>query len=165
MLVDAEYAELFRAIRADIPKVTHVLVYGGEPLEGQESVEKLTASAGHRTTRARRRGGRDDDLHVGHHRQAEGRCCERTADPLRPSPLLGLIGYAPDDVYITTGPLYHSGPGGFMGHRPSARPDRWSCSASSIRRIGCASSTTTASRPTFSAPTPIRMICYAARPR
>ena len=25
------------------------------------------------------------------------------------------IGYRPDDVYLTTGPLYHSGPGGFMG--------------------------------------------------
>ena len=29
--------------------------------------------------------------------------------------MLQLIGYTPDDVYITTGPLYHSGPGGFMG--------------------------------------------------
>ena len=29
--------------------------------------------------------------------------------------LLALIGYTPDDIYITTGPLYHSGPGGFMG--------------------------------------------------
>ena len=28
--------------------------------------------------------------------------------------LLQLIGYQPDDVYITTGPLYHSGPLGFM---------------------------------------------------
>ena len=29
--------------------------------------------------------------------------------------MLQFIGYRPDDVYITTGPLYHSGPGGFMG--------------------------------------------------
>ncbi len=28
--------------------------------------------------------------------------------------MLRLIGYLPDDVYLTTGPLYHSGPGGFM---------------------------------------------------
>ncbi len=27
---------------------------------------------------------------------------------------MGHIGYVPDDVYITTGPLYHSGPGGFF---------------------------------------------------
>jgi acyl-CoA synthetase (AMP-forming)/AMP-acid ligase II len=29
--------------------------------------------------------------------------------------LVQLIGYQPDDVYLTTGPLYHSGPLGFMG--------------------------------------------------
>ena len=29
--------------------------------------------------------------------------------------MVQLIGYTPDDVYIPTGPLYHSGPGGFMG--------------------------------------------------
>ena len=29
--------------------------------------------------------------------------------------MLQFIGYTPDDVYLTTGPLYHSGPGGFMG--------------------------------------------------
>jgi len=29
--------------------------------------------------------------------------------------LVQLIGYKPDDVYLTTGPLYHSGPLGFMG--------------------------------------------------
>ena len=28
---------------------------------------------------------------------------------------LALVGYNPDDVYLTTGPLYHSGPLGFMG--------------------------------------------------
>ncbi len=41
----------------------------------------------------------------------------RTAagDPAQGAALLALIGYTTDDVYITTGPLYHSGPGGFMG--------------------------------------------------
>ena len=29
--------------------------------------------------------------------------------------LLRFVGYRPDDIYLTTGPLYHSGPGGFMG--------------------------------------------------
>src|SRR6516164_2810646 len=29
--------------------------------------------------------------------------------------LIGLIGYAPDDIYLTSGPLYHSGPLAFMG--------------------------------------------------
>ena len=29
--------------------------------------------------------------------------------------LVSLLGYRPDDIYITSGPLYHSGPGAFMG--------------------------------------------------
>jgi fatty-acyl-CoA synthase/long-chain acyl-CoA synthetase len=29
--------------------------------------------------------------------------------------LITLLGYRPDDIYITSGPLYHSGPGAFMG--------------------------------------------------
>jgi len=29
--------------------------------------------------------------------------------------LLNLFGYRPDDIYITSGPLYHSGPSAFMG--------------------------------------------------
>src|SRR5262249_31006574 len=28
--------------------------------------------------------------------------------------LIVFIGYQPDDIYITSGPLYHSGPGSFM---------------------------------------------------
>ena len=29
--------------------------------------------------------------------------------------LLNLLRYRPDDIYITSGPLYHSGPGAFLG--------------------------------------------------
>ena len=28
--------------------------------------------------------------------------------------MIELIGYTPDEIFLTTGPLYHSGPGGFM---------------------------------------------------
>ncbi|MHB1784756.1 MAG: class I adenylate-forming enzyme family protein, partial [Acidimicrobiales bacterium] len=35
-------------------------------------------------------------------------------DPTQVAALVGHVGYRPDDVYLTTGPLYHSGPGGFM---------------------------------------------------
>ena len=57
---------------------------------------------------------RSDDLHVGHDGTAEGRRALRRSSPTAIVPLLALIGYVPDDVYLTTGPLYHSGPGGFM---------------------------------------------------
>ena len=39
----------------------------------------------------------------------------RAGNPEQTAAMLQFIGYSPDDVYLTTGPLYHSGPGGFMG--------------------------------------------------
>lgn len=69
-----------------------------------------------------------------------------------------LIGYCADDVYITTGPMYHSGPGGWlrMAHRYGQTvvvqrrfdPAKW---LGLVESYGVTS--------TFSAPTPIRMIC------
>ncbi len=72
--------------------------------------------------------------------------------------MVQLLGYTPDDVYITCGPLYHSGPGGFaalafaMGqtvvvqHKFDA--EDW------LRLIDTYKCTST-----FAAPTPIRMVC------
>jgi acyl-coenzyme A synthetase/AMP-(fatty) acid ligase len=63
-----------------------------------------------------------------------------------------------DDVYLTTGPLYHSGPGGFaavahaLGNTVVVQhkfdPEDW------LRLVQTYRVTTT-----FTAPTPIRMIC------
>jgi acyl-CoA synthetase (AMP-forming)/AMP-acid ligase II len=39
----------------------------------------------------------------------------RAADPSTAAALIGFIGCAPDDIYLTSGPLYHSGPLAFMG--------------------------------------------------
>ena len=64
----------------------------------------------------------------------------------------------PEDVYLTTGPLYHSGPGGFatlahaMGNTIVVQrkfdPEDW------LRLLQTYRVTTT-----FTAPTPMRMIC------
>jgi fatty-acyl-CoA synthase/long-chain acyl-CoA synthetase len=72
--------------------------------------------------------------------------------------LLALIGYQPDDVFLTTGPLYHSGPGGFLavahalGNTAVIQrkfdPEDW------LRLVDAHRVTTT-----FSAPTPIRLVC------
>jgi len=73
-------------------------------------------------------------------------------------PLLRHIGFQEDDVYVTTGPLYHSGPGGFLqiaqlfGNTAVVQrkfdPEDW------LRLVQKYRVTTT-----FSAPTPIRMVC------
>jgi fatty-acyl-CoA synthase/long-chain acyl-CoA synthetase len=80
------------------------------------------------------------------------------ANPQQAAALLGLIGYTPDDVYIPTGPLYHSGPGGFLGIAQALgqttvlqrkfNPEDW------LRLVETYRVTST-----FSAPTPIRMVC------
>jgi len=79
-------------------------------------------------------------------------------DPSVAAGLLGLIGYVPDDVYLPTGPLYHSGPGGFMAGAQALGqtivlqrkfdPEDW------LRLVDKYKVSST-----FSAPTPIRMVC------
>jgi len=81
-----------------------------------------------------------------------------TGDPAQVRSLVDLIGYTPEDVYLTTGPLYHSGPGGFaaiaaaLGNTVVVQrrfdPEDW------LRLVDAHRVTTT-----FSAPTPIRMVC------
>jgi acyl-CoA synthetase (AMP-forming)/AMP-acid ligase II len=71
--------------------------------------------------------------------------------------LFGLIGYQPGDVYLTTGPLYHSGPLGFMAPAQLVggtvviqrrfEPEDW------LRLVERHRVTST-----FSAPTPIRRV-------
>jgi len=54
---------------------------------------------------------RDDDLHLRHNRQAE-RCfasVERKQVNKEPR-CLRTLATGPYDIYLTTGPLYHSGP-------------------------------------------------------
>src|SRR5262245_12657614 len=162
--VDADQAELFAGIRAAIPKVREVAVYGaGAPAAGQldarrwldqgEDSEPVAAeieastmiytsgTTGHPKGAVRRGGG----------------------DPDQTRALMALIGYQPEDVYLSTGPLYHSGPGGFMGiafalgntvvlQRKFDAED-W------LRLVQTHRVTTT-----FSAPTPIRLICSLPEP-
>jgi fatty-acyl-CoA synthase/long-chain acyl-CoA synthetase len=79
-------------------------------------------------------------------------------DPEQSLKLLTLIGYQADDVYIPTGPLYHSGPSGFLAIATNLGntaiiqrtfdPEDW------LRLVDKHRVTST-----FSAPTPIRRIC------
>ncbi len=82
----------------------------------------------------------------------------RVRDQPAAAALLGLLGYRGDDVYLTSGPLYHSGPGAFMGAalafgqtivvQRRFDPRDW------LRLVDAYQVTST-----FSAPAPIRMVC------
>ena len=159
--VDAEYAPLFERVRADIPKVTDILVFDGPAPAGMTAVDELVAAAPTEPppdvadTEA---AGATMIYTSGTTGKPKGALRRNAADPNQMGAMLEFIGYRPDDVYITTGPLYHSGPGGFMGIamvlgqtvviQRKFDPEDW------LRLLQTYRATST-----FAAPTPIRMIC------
>jgi fatty-acyl-CoA synthase/long-chain acyl-CoA synthetase len=79
-------------------------------------------------------------------------------DPEQVRALTSFIGYRPDDVYLSTGPLYHSGPGGFMGlayaFGQTVVLQRKFDAEDWLRLVAKHRVSST-----FSAPTPIRLVC------
>ena len=157
--VDAEQAGLFARIAYAIPRVRHVIVFGGRPGPGMLSAEALLARS--RDTEP------EVDIPAGipstmlYTSGTTGRpkgALRLPSDPAHTRPLLELVGHRPDDIYLTTGPLYHSGPLGYLAinHRLGATavlqrrfdPEDW------LRLVARYRVSTT-----FSAPTPIRLIC------
>ncbi len=152
---DVEYAPMFARIRDDIPQVSEVVVFGGSPLEGQMAEGDLLGadsepgSVGVQAATMIYTSGTTG--------KPKGAVKSRLGSVEQLGGLLGLIGYTADDVYLTCGPLYHSGPGGFasiahvlgntvvLQHRFD--PEDW------LRLLDTHRVTTT-----FSAPTPIRMV-------
>lgn len=155
IFADAAYVGLLERIADLIPQVKKVVIFGGSPGVGHVTHDDFCGS--------------DDSLVdpeegiAGTMTYTSGttgnpKGAVRTSrDPKLTVGLMELLGYAPGDVYVTCGPLYHSGPGGFAGmahaigntivlqHKFGAEDwlrliDKYKCSS------------------TFSAPTPIRMV-------
>ncbi len=163
VFIDAEFADLITRVRDEIPKVANVLVFDGDAPDSMTAVDALIDAAP--TTTFEREGAGDDDgagatmtYTSGTTGKPKGAFRRRPNDPRAGAALMQHIGYRPDDVYLTTGPLYHSGPGGFaasaisMGQTVVLQrkfdPEDW------LRILETHRATST-----FSAPTPIRMIC------
>jgi long-chain acyl-CoA synthetase len=155
--VDAEFADLVNGVRGDTPKVREVLVFDGgdadaliaaapddepEPPPADQPAATMIYTSG--TT--------------GH---PKGALRRGAGDPAQGAALIALIGYRPDDIYLTTGPLYHSGPGGFMSvaHTLSNTVvlQRKFDAEDWLRLVD-----THRVSSTFAAPTPIRMVCNVA---
>ena len=153
VVVDAEYASLIEQARPT-SKVRDVLTFDGDGslearLDGYptENVEPVEGSVGTTMTYTSGTTGKP---------KGAVRAAIQNQD--QASALVQLIGYQPDDVYVTTGPLYHSGPGGFavlslmLGNTIVVQhkfdPEDW------LRLVDTYKVTTT-----FTAPTPIRMVC------
>jgi acyl-CoA synthetase (AMP-forming)/AMP-acid ligase II len=154
---DVEQAPMFASIRGDLPSVEQLLVFDGAPLEGMQSADALIAAASTEPL-PEVEPGATMIYTSGTTGKPKGAFRRGAGDPTQVAALLQLIGYMTDDVYITTGPLYHSGPGGFMGIaqvlgqsvvvQRKFDPEDWLRLVDSYRVSS-----------TFSAPTPIRMVC------
>jgi acyl-CoA synthetase (AMP-forming)/AMP-acid ligase II len=158
--VDAEFAPLFERVREAIPKVPEILVFDGPAAAAMTAVDELIGAAptSPPATPEAAETGATMIYTSGTTGKPKGALRRNAADPTQAAAMLQFIGYTPDDIYLTTGPLYHSGPGGFMGIAMALGqtvvlqrkfdPEDW------LRMLQTYKATST-----FSAPTPIRMIC------
>ncbi|MGZ4762230.1 MAG: class I adenylate-forming enzyme family protein [Ilumatobacteraceae bacterium] len=158
--VDAEFAPLFERIRGDLPKVRQFLVFDGEVPAGMIDADAAMAAASPSEPEvpASTEAGATMIYTSGTTGKPKGAFRRGGGNTAPALGLLMLIGYTPNDVYIPTGPLYHSGPSGFMAGAQALGqtvvlqrhfdPVDW------LRLVDKYKVTST-----FSAPTPIRMVC------
>ena len=158
--VDAEFAPMFERIRGELPQVQQYLVFDGVVPEGMIDVDAHIAAASPEPPAV------PDGVEPGSTMiytsgttgKPKGALRRGNAGAAQAAAMMAFIGYTPDDVYIPTGPLYHSGPGGFLGIAQALgqttvlqrkfNPEDW------LRLVETYRVTST-----FSAPTPIRMVC------
>ena len=158
--VDADFAELFAAIHERTPRLHTVLVFDGPALSGQLQAEPLLerAQAGELDAGVEPGSGGTMIYTSGTTGKPKGAVRENVGDPDQIARMIDYYGYRPDDVYLSTGPLYHSGPSGFMAIaqmlgntvvlQKKFHPEDW------LRLVDKYRVTST-----FSAPAPVRMIC------
>ena len=158
VLLDAEFVPLFEGMHEQIPRVAHVLVFAGEPGTDMQRIEPLMAQASDTPVEAEVFSGSSMIYTSGTTGKPKGAVRHNAGSQEQQMAMLAHIGYQPDDVYITTGPLYHSGPGGFLaiatvlGNTSILQrdfdPEDWLRLVAKYRVSS-----------TFAAPTPIRRIC------
>ncbi len=158
--VDAEHAPMFATLRGSLDRLRQVIVFGGPAPDGMLGEEFVAAaSADPPPDPAGENGSATMIFTSGTTGKPKG--AVRTARAAADATLIGLIvliGYTPDDVYLTSGPLYHSGPWGFMNGalalgqtvvlQRKFDPEDW------LRLVD-----TYQVSSTFAAPAPIRMVC------
>jgi acyl-CoA synthetase (AMP-forming)/AMP-acid ligase II len=116
--VDVDHAPMFAALRDRLEKVRHIIAVGGSP--GSTAPEGMLTDADVMAAPASAPDVEDADaggtmIYTSGTTGKPKGAVRPTQDPASIGALLGLLGYRPDDVYITAGPLYHSGPSAFLG--------------------------------------------------
>ena len=159
--VDAEYAHLFAVPdgqSASQGSLQHVLVYGGPAPDGMLGEDVVASASAEPPEEVEQGMGGATMIYTSGTTGKPKGAVRYTRDEASIIALIMFIGYQADDIYITSGPLYHSGPGAFMaiGHalgqtailQRKFDPEDW------LRLVDKYKVTST-----FSAPALIRMIC------
>ncbi len=114
--VDYEYAPMFAAFGGQLEKVRHVIAVGGPAPEGMLGDADIAAASADPPDVGDATGGGGTMIYTsGTTGKPKGAVRKGPPDPEVLGALLNLFGYRPDDIYLTSGPLYHSGPSAFMG--------------------------------------------------
>ena len=162
--IDGDYVELFTEIRGSCPNLREILVFDGTPATGMKDADVLIAdaSADEPAVEAARDTAGTIIYTSGTTGKPKGAMRRGGGDPKTSIGLMKLIGYTHDDIYLTTGPIYHSGPGGFMGIAYALGQtvvlQRKYDAEDWLRLIDQFKVTSS-----FAAPTPVRMACNLPR--
>jgi acyl-CoA synthetase (AMP-forming)/AMP-acid ligase II len=157
-LADAEYAHLFARGDGKPGSLRHVVVYDGHPIPGTVGEEVFESAPAEAPASAEDPDAGATMIYTSGTTGKPKGAYRRPRDEASAVALIGLIGYTPDDIYLTSGPLYHSGPWGFMlgalalGQTVVVQrkfdPEDWLRLVQTYRVSS-----------TFSAPPPIRLVC------
>jgi acyl-CoA synthetase (AMP-forming)/AMP-acid ligase II len=155
--VDAEYAHLAGPAGRPPGVLRHVIAFGGPVPAGMLGDDFVAASPAQPPPADLASGGATMIYTSGTTGKPKGAFRRRT-DETSALALIGLIGYTPEDVYLTSGPLYHSGPSAFMAAGLALGQtivvQRKFDAADWLRLVD-----TYRVSSTFAAPAPIRMVC------
>ncbi|HEX5190502.1 MAG TPA: AMP-binding protein [Streptosporangiaceae bacterium] len=114
--VDAEYAKLFTPPDGGkLGNLRHVIVHGGAALPGMAGHDVVESASAEPPADEDSEGGGATMIYTSGTTGKPKGAYRTATDPATAMALIGFIGYTPDDVYLTSGPLYHSGPSAFMG--------------------------------------------------
>jgi acyl-CoA synthetase (AMP-forming)/AMP-acid ligase II len=115
--VDAEYAHLFSPADGEsgLPgSLEQVLVFGGAAPEGMLGEDVVAAASAEPPQDVDQGLGGATMIYTSGTTGKPKGAVRRSRNEDVVIGLITFIGYQPDDIYITSGPLYHSGPGSFM---------------------------------------------------
>jgi acyl-CoA synthetase (AMP-forming)/AMP-acid ligase II len=157
---DHEHAGMFAALRGQLEKVRHIIVVNGSvdgpAPDGMLGAADIAAASDEAPAPAEPGGSMI--YTSGTTGKPKGAFRGGPQDPAIVGALLNVFGYRPDDVYIISGPLYHSGPSAFMAasqlYGQTIIIQRRFDAEDWLRLVDKYHATST-----FSAPALIRMIC------